>query len=52
LSQLFLYIHITKLNIMITSNCCGAVAEVTSEDIGICPECYEHCVFEDDEDDE
>jgi len=37
---------------MITSNCCGAVAEVTSEDIGICPECYEHCVFEDDEDDE
>ena len=37
---------------MIVSNCCGAVAEVTSEDIGICPECYEHCVFEDDEDDE
>jgi hypothetical protein len=33
---------------MITSNCCGAVAGVTTEDIGICPKCYEHCVFESD----
>ena len=34
---------------MIISDCCGAVAKATSEDIGICPECYEHCVFESDE---
>jgi hypothetical protein len=29
------------------SICCGAVTEFT--EIGICPECKEHCDFEDDE---
>jgi len=32
------------------SDCCGAAAVLTSEDVGICPECYEHCEYIDDED--
>jgi hypothetical protein len=27
------------------SNCCGASAE-GAEDIGMCPDCHEHCEFE------
>ena len=29
------------------STCCGA--ETDMEEIGICPECLEHCDFEEDE---
>jgi len=29
------------------STCCGA--ETDMEEIGICPECMEHCDFEEDE---
>lgn len=29
------------------SNCCGAYT--TETDLGLCPECLEHCEFEDDE---
>jgi hypothetical protein len=32
------------------STCCGA--ETDMEEIGICPECMEHCDFEDEEEDE
>ena len=32
------------------STCCGA--ETDMEEIGICPECLEHCDFEEDEEDE
>jgi len=32
------------------STCCGA--ETDMEEIGICPECLEHCDFEDDEEEE
>jgi hypothetical protein len=28
------------------SDCCGAPATETSEDLGICPACKEHCEFE------
>lgn len=31
---------------MKTSNCCGASAIENAEDVGICPECREHCQFE------
>lgn len=34
-----------------TSNCCGAEAGEYL-DIGICPDCKEHCDFEEEEDDE
>jgi hypothetical protein len=34
----------------LVSNCCGAYSEYASE-IDICPECMEHCDFEDDEED-
>ena len=29
------------------SSCCGA--ETDMEEVGICPECLEHCNFEEDE---
>jgi len=32
------------------SDCCGY--ETTETELGICPQCLEHCDFEDDEDDE
>jgi hypothetical protein len=32
---------------MAISTCCGA--ETDMEEIGICPECMEHCDFEEDE---
>ena len=32
------------------STCCGAETDFT--EIGICPECLEHCDFEEDEEDE
>ena len=35
----------------LVSNCCGAYSEYASE-IDLCPECMEHCEFEDDEEDE
>jgi hypothetical protein len=34
---------------MIVSNCCGAPAVENSEDIGICPDCLEHCEFVDED---
>ncbi len=34
----------------LVSNCCGAYSEYASE-IDLCPECMEHCEFEDDEED-
>ena len=33
------------------SNCCGAASEWADE-YDLCPECLEHCEFEDDEEDE
>jgi hypothetical protein len=35
----------------LVSNCCGAYSEY-AEDIDLCPDCLEHCEFEDDEEDE
>lgn len=35
---------------MIVSNCCGAA--ITNTDFDICPECLEHCDFEEDEEEE
>lgn len=32
------------------STCCGAYTDM--EEIGLCPECLEHCDFEDEEEDE
>ena len=32
------------------STCCGA--ETDMDEIGICPECLEHCEWEDEEEDE
>ena len=32
------------------STCCGA--ETDMEEVGICPECLEHCDFEEDEEEE
>jgi hypothetical protein len=32
------------------STCCGA--ETDMDEIGICPECLEHCDFEDEDEDE
>ena len=32
------------------STCCGA--ETDMEEVGICPECLEHCEFEEDEEEE
>jgi hypothetical protein len=32
------------------STCCGAETDMT--EIGICPECLEHCDFEDEDEDE
>ena len=32
---------------MKVSSCCGA--ETDMEEVGICPECVEHCDFEEDE---
>jgi hypothetical protein len=32
------------------STCCGA--ETDMEEVGICPECMEHCDFEEEEDEE
>lgn len=38
---------------MKVSDCCSAPAtELYSEDLGICPECKEHCEFVDPDDDE
>ena len=34
----------------ITSNCCGA--PITNTDYDICPDCLEHCVFEEFEEEE
>ena len=36
--------------IMPISTCCGA--ETDMEEIGICPECLEHCDWEDEEEEE
>jgi hypothetical protein len=33
------------------SNCCGAASEWADE-CDLCPDCLEHCEFEDDEEDE
>ena len=35
---------------MAISTCCGA--ETDMDEIGICPECMEHCDWEDEEEDE
>jgi hypothetical protein len=35
----------------LVSNCCGAYSEYAG-DIDICPDCLEHCEFEDEEEDE
>lgn len=32
------------------SDCCGASTDET--DYGLCPECYEHCEFYDEDEDE
>ena len=32
------------------SDCCGAATDMT--EYGLCPDCYEHCEFYDDEEDE
>ena len=32
------------------STCCGAYTDM--EEVGICPDCLEHCDFEDEEEDE
>lgn len=35
---------------MIISNCCGyPPTETYPEEMGICPRCHDHCVWEDDE---
>ena len=34
------------------SDCCGAVASGCMTDVGLCPDCQEHCDFIDDEEDE
>ena len=31
------------------SDCCGAAPVLQSEDVGICPECKEHCEYINDE---
>ncbi len=31
------------------SDCCGADPVGESDDMGICPQCYEHCEYVDDE---
>ena len=35
-----------------TSNCCGAEpvsnGDTDTEDFGICPECLEHCIYEEE----
>ena len=33
------------------SECCGAAPVAESEDLGICPECKEHCEYIEDDDD-
>lgn len=35
---------------MLISTCCGAYTDMT--EIDICPECLEHCDFEEDEEEE
>ena len=39
---------------MKVSDCCGAYprgnGDCDSEDIGICPECHDHCNFEEEDD--
>jgi len=35
---------------MAISTCCGA--ETDMDEVGICPECLEHCDFEEDEEEE
>jgi len=37
---------------MITSECCGAEPVLDSDDLGICPECKEHCEYIKNEEDE
>ena len=32
------------------SECCGAPAVEQSEDLGLCPECKEHCEYVEDND--
>jgi hypothetical protein len=34
----------------LVSDCCGAHTDM--EEYGLCPDCYEHCEFYDDEEDE
>ena len=34
---------------MLVSNCCGA-SDIRFEDYGICPDCKEHCDFEEETD--
>jgi hypothetical protein len=29
----------------VVSDCCGASPVMTSEDLGLCPECYDHCEY-------
>lgn len=35
---------------MLISTCCGAYTDMT--EIDICPECHEHCDFEEEDEDE
>ena len=35
----------------IVSTCCGAEAKIEYLDIGICPDCHDHCDFEEIEED-
>jgi hypothetical protein len=39
------YPHDEENDSLPMSNCCGAYAE-GAEDIGMCPDCHEHCEFE------
>lgn len=37
---------------MQVSNCCGAEPVGNCEDMGICPSCYEHCEYEEIDEEE
>lgn len=34
------------------SNCCGALMSSPFDDIEMCPECHEHCGFQEDEEED
>ena len=42
------FIETNQKTIEIVSNCCGAysLGHVCSDNLGICPQCLEHCEFE------